>query len=95
VATVKPVKVKSRTWLTACPPGLVWRGPSCLPPGHSAKLLAIGTRVPVGWSYTPWGALPLSMRTGLDDDFRYIQRDGFIYAINPGTRRIVSVIAVP
>jgi hypothetical protein len=35
------------------------------------------------------------MRTGLDDDFRYIQRDGFIYAINPSTRRIVSVIAVP
>lgn len=95
VATVKPAKVKTKTWLTACPPGLVWRGPSCLPPGHAAKLLGIGTRVPVGWSYTPWGAVPLSLRTGLDPDFRYIRRGDFIYAISPDTRRIVSVIAVP
>ena len=99
VAKVKPAKAKvakaKRVWLTACPPGLVWRGPSCVPPGHAVRLLAVGTRVPVGWSYTPWGALPLSLRSGLDDDFRYIQRDGFIYAINPPTRRIVSVIAIP
>lgn len=94
-AKVKVAKVKAKTWLTACPPGLVWRGPACVPPGHAAKVLAIGTRVPRGWSYTPWGSVPLNLRTGLDPDFRYIQRNGFIYAIDPLTRRIVSVVAIP
>lgn len=93
-AKVKVAKVKAKTWLTACPPGLVWRGPSCLPPGQAVKILSIGTRVPRGWSYTPWGAVPLSLRTGLDPDFRYIQRGDFIYAINPNNRRIVSVIEI-
>ena len=94
VAKVKTTKIKTKTWLTACPRGLVWRGPACVPPGHAARILAVGTRVPVGWSYTPWGAVPLSLRTGLDPDFRYIRRGDFIYAINPNDRRIVSVIEI-
>ena len=94
VRVVKAKKIKAKTWLTACPRGLVWRGPSCVPPGHAARILAVGTRVPVGWSYTPWGAVPLSLRTGLDPDFRYIRRGDFIYAINPNNRRIVSVVEI-
>jgi len=91
---VKPAKVKQRTWLTACPPGLVWRGTSCLPPGQAKKVLAVGTQVPRGWSYTPWGAVPMDLRThyGLDPDYRYIYRDDLIYVVDPQTRLITSII---
>lgn len=93
-ANVKPAKVKSRTWLTACPPGLVWRATACVPPGQAKKLLTIGTRVPPGWAYTPWGAVPMSLRTqyDLDPRFRYIHRDNVIYVVDPQTRLITSII---
>ena len=95
VATVKPAKIKARSWATACPAGLVWRGPRCLPPGHAKKLLAVGTRVPRGWSYTPWGTVPLSLRNqyDLDPDYRYIYRDNVIYVVDPQTRLISSIIS--
>lgn len=103
-ARVKPAKVKiakvkaakaKKVWLNACPPGLAWRLTACVPPGHANRVLAIGTRVPGGWSYTPWGRVPMDLRTtyGLDPGYRYIYRDGVIYAVDPRTRLITSIIS--
>ena len=93
---VKTVKVKSpkRIWTTACPPGLAWRGTVCLPPGQAKNLLRVGTRVPPGWSYTPWGAVPLGLRNqyALDPALRYVYRDNVIYVVDPQTRLITSII---
>ncbi len=99
VMKVKAGKVKAaklhRSWATACPPGLVWRGPRCIPPGHAKKLLAAGTRVPTGWSYTPWGRVPHSLRShyNLDPDYRYIYRDNVVYVVDPQTRLISSILS--
>ena len=91
---IKAVKAK-RVWVNACPPGLAWRLTACVPPGHASRLLGVGTRVPLGWSYTPWGRVPMDLRTtyGLDPDYRYIYRDGVIYAVDPRTRLITSIIS--
>lgn len=94
VAKVKSFKAK-RVWATACPRGLVWRGPTCIPPGHVNRLLAVGARVPTGWAYTPWGRVPVDLRAqyGLDPGYRYIYRDNVIYAVDPRTRLITSIIS--
>lgn len=104
VTTVKPAKVKTvkvakvktpkRIWTTACPPGLAWRGTACVPPGHANRLLGVGTRVPQGWSYTPWGAVPSNLRTtyALDPNYRYVYRDNVIYVVDPQTSLIRSII---
>ena len=93
---VKTAKVKSPKgiWRTACPPGLAWRGTACVPPGHAKRILGVGTRVPRGWSYTPWGAVPLSLRNqyALDPAYRYVYRDNVIYVVDPQTRLITSII---
>ena len=96
VKTVKAAKAKSpkRIWTTACPPGLAWRGTVCVPPGHADHLLTVGTRVPKGWSYTPWGAVPTELRStyALDPNYRYVHRDGVIYVIDPRTSLVTSII---
>ena len=94
-AAFKPVKVKSRSWAAACPRGLIWRGPSCVPPGQAKKLLLAGTRVPRGWSYTPWGTVPYRLRSqyDLDPAYRYIYRDNVIYVVDPRTRLISSILS--
>jgi hypothetical protein len=94
VASVKAPKAK-RTWLTAGPRGLVGRGTVCVPPGHANRLLAVGARVPTGWTYTPWGAVPTNLRTAYDLDpaYRYIYRDNVIYVVDPQTRLISSILS--
>ena len=104
VVKAKTVKVRTvrakafkhkRVWVNACPRGLAWRGAVCVPPGHANRLLAVGARVPNGWAYTPWGAVPTRIRSAydLDPDYRYIYRDGVIYAVNPRTHLISSIIS--
>lgn len=94
VVKAKAFKHK-RVWVNACPRGLAWRGAVCVPPGHANRLLAVGARVPSGWAYTPWGAVPTRIRSAydLDPDYRYIYRDGVIYAVNPRTHLISSIIS--
>ena len=98
-AKVKVVKVKShkakRSWVTACPRGLVWRGTVCVPPGQKVKLLAVGARVPTGWAYTPWGTVPVDLRSryDLDPAYRYVYRDNVIYVVDPRTHLIRSIIS--
>lgn len=93
-AKVAKVKTPKRIWTTACPSGLAWRGTVCVPPGHANRLLNVGTRVPRGWSYTPWGAVPNDLRTtyALDPNYRYVYRDGVIYVVDPQTSLISSII---
>lgn len=94
VVKTKTVKAK-RSWTTACPRGLVWRGATCIPPGHAKRLLAVGARVPSGWAYTPWGRVPVDLRTryDLDPAYRYIYRDNVIYVVDPRTHLISSIIS--
>jgi hypothetical protein len=49
------------------------------------------------YSYTELGALPQPVvtRYHLGDNFRYVNRDGFVYVVNPNTYRVVRVIQVP
>ncbi|HVM21834.1 MAG TPA: hypothetical protein VM308_00840 [Sphingomicrobium sp.] len=97
VHKVKQAKVKSpkKVWVNACPRGLVWRGTACVPPGHAKRVLAVGARVPTGWAYTPWGAVPVDLRThyALDPNYRYVYRDNVIYVVDPRTRLIQSIIS--
>ena len=98
VATIKPAKAKVRasTWVAGCPSGLIWRGNVCLPPGQAKKLIAVGNRVPLGWAYTPWGSVPVSIRNNYEfsPQYRYIYRDGVVYAVDPGTRLISHILSV-
>ena len=92
---VHTMKGAKRSWTTACPKGLVWRGPVCVPPGHKNRLLAVGSRVPTGWSYTPWGTVPTNLRSNynLDPAYRYIYRDNVVYVVDPRTRLITSILS--
>lgn len=92
---VKPPNAGKKSWLTQCPKGLAAKGSSCVPVGHQNRVLAVGTRVPPGWSQTPWGAVPAELRAGLDPNFRYVQRDGVIYVVDPATNLITGVISSP
>ena len=79
-----------------CPPGLAKKG--CMPPGQAKKLYNIGQRLPYGFNgYTPYNQIPYDLRRhyGLDDDYRYIYRDQYLYQVDPTTyavRRILDAI---
>lgn len=57
----------------------------------------VGYNFGPGYGYTEFGALPqpVVMRYHLGDNFRYVNRDGFVYVVNPNSYRVVRVIAVP
>jgi len=80
-----------------CPPGLAKKNNGCLPPGQARRTFAQGQRIPNGYNYyTPYGNIPVNYRDqyGLDDDYRYIYRDNYIYEVDPTTslvRRIISL----
>lgn len=80
-----------------CPPGLAKKSPACIPPGQAKRLFREGQRVGAGYDYyTPYGNIPINYRNqyGLDDDYRYIYRDNYIYEVDPVTslvRRIISL----
>ena len=49
------------------------------------------------YSYTEYSALPqpIIRRYSLRDNFRYLNRDGYVYVVNPNTYRVVRVINWP
>jgi len=49
------------------------------------------------YSYVDLGALPQPVvtRYHLGSNFRYVNRDGYVYVVNPSTYRVVRVIQVP
>ncbi|MDQ3471245.1 MAG: hypothetical protein M3428_02510 [Pseudomonadota bacterium] len=81
----------------ACPPGLAKKNPACVPPGQANRLFREGQRVGAGYRYyTPYGDIPIAYRNQyfLDDDYRYIYRNNYIYEVDPTTslvRRIISL----
>lgn len=46
------------------------------------------------YAYSDFGALPQPVvrRYHLRNNFRYVNRDGFVYVVNPRTYRVVRVI---
>ena len=81
-----------------CPPGLAKKDPSCVPPGQAKRMFREGQRIGNGYSYyTPYANIPVNYRTtyNLDDDYRYIYRNDYIYEVDPTTslvRRVISLI---
>jgi hypothetical protein len=58
---------------------------------------AVGYRFGPTYSYTDLNTLPQPVvtRYHLGDNFRYVNRDGYVYVVNPQTYRVVRVINVP
>ena len=57
----------------------------------------VGYRFGPDYSYVDVGTLPqpIVTRYHLGPNFRYVNRDGFVYVVNPNTYRVVRVIRVP
>ena len=74
-----------------CPPGLAKKRPACIPPGQVGRN---GTMVPTGWDFINYGDIPMSVRDryDLDDDNRYVYRDGRLFVVNPTTNLIIRVL---
>jgi len=78
-----------------CPPGLAKKNNGCLPPGQAKKLYNVGQRLPYGYnSYTPYNQIPYDLRDryDLDDDYRYIYRDAYLYQVDPKTMIVQQVL---
>ena len=63
---------------------------------HEAHRAAyrVGYAFGPSYAYTEFAALPqpLVTRYHLEDNFRYVQSNGFVYVVNPRTYRVVRVI---
>ncbi len=78
-----------------CPPGLAKKHNGCLPPGQAKKLYDVGQRLPYGYNgFTPYGSIPYDLRNryDLDDDYRYIYRDDYLYQVDPTTLIVRQVL---
>ncbi len=80
-----------------CPPGLVNRTPSCVPPGHAKRRFGIGQRVPFGYNgLLGYNALPYDLRSrygaALDPRSRYIHDNSYLYRIDPQTMLVQQVL---
>jgi hypothetical protein len=66
---------------------------------HEARAAgySVGYNFGPDYSYTDLDALPrpVVMRYHLGSNFRYVNRDGYVYVVNPNTYRVVRVIQVP
>ena len=87
----------SRYGGAVCPPGLAKKDPMCIPPGQAKRMFREGQRIGNGYRYyTPYGNIPLDYRTtyNLDDDYRYIYRNNYIYEVDPATSLVTRVISL-
>ena len=79
-----------------CPPGLAKKNNGCLPPGQAKKLYNVGQRLPSGFNrYTGYNEIPVSLRDryDLNDDYRYIYRDNYLYQVDPTTLIVRQVLS--
>jgi hypothetical protein len=86
-----------RHWTAAkCPPGLAKKNNRCMPPGQYKKYYTSGQRIPRDWRNVEYRALPDAYRSryGYNDDYRYYYNDGRVYAVDPTTSLIQSVINI-
>ncbi|WP_423140889.1 hypothetical protein ACOYW6_08450 [Parablastomonas sp. CN1-191] len=80
-----------------CPPGLAKKHNGCMPPGQARKMYYNrGERVPSDWRYVQYNTLPSSYRDRYryNDSYRYYYNDGRVYAVDPTTRLIQTVINI-
>ena len=81
--------------LGGCPPGLAKKHNGCLPPGQAKKLYNVGQRLPYGYNgFTPYSQIPYDVRRqyGLNDNYRYIYRDDYLYQVDPTTMIVSQVL---
>jgi hypothetical protein len=80
-----------------CPPGLAKKNNGCVPPGQFKREFREGQRVNSNYRYwTPYASIPVDLRTryDLDDDYRYIYRNNYIYAVDPRTDLVTRIISL-
>lgn len=80
-----------------CPPGLAKKNNGCLPPGQAKKQFNVGQRIPRGYNYyTDYRSLPREYYSqyNLDDDYRYIRRDDYLYEVDPVTSLVRRIIGL-
>lgn len=90
-------EARNRYGVNNCPPGLAKKNNGCLPPGQAKKRFALGQRIPNGYNYyTDYNNLPsdYTSRYGLDNDYRYIRRDNYLYEVDPLTSLVRRVIGI-
>ena len=78
-----------------CPPGLAKKHNGCLPPGQAKKLYNVGQRLPTGYNrYTAYNQIPYDLRRqyDLNDDYRYIYRDNYLYQVDPRTQIVRQIL---
>ena len=80
-----------------CPPGLAKKNNGCLPPGQAKKLFNVGQRCLTATTATRPTTDPLrsSPPYDLNDNYRYIYRDDYLYQVDPTTlvvQRILNAI---
>ena len=61
---------------------------------YSRETIRVGYAFGPSYAYSDFGALPQPMvrRYHLRNNFRYVNRDGLVYVVNPRTYRVVRVI---
>ncbi len=78
-----------------CPPGLAKKNNGCVPPGQMKREFREGQRVTSNYRYwTPYNNIPNDLRTryDLNDQYRYIYRNNYIYAVDPRTNLVTRII---
>ena len=63
---------------------------------RQARLFAMGQRVPRSYAYwTPYSAIPRTYVTqyDLNPNYRYINRNGYIYVVDPQTYAVQRIIS--
>ena len=67
-----------------------------MPPGQAKKLYNVGQRLPTGFNrYTGYNQIPIALRNryNLNDDYRYIYRDNYLYQVDPTTLIVRQVLS--
>ena len=98
--TAMPAAAQHYTRHTACDQ---WRHGRCVSWHRMTRREArragyrVGYNFGPNYSYVDIGSLPQPVvtRYHLRPTFRYVNRDGYVYVVNPNTYRVVRVISVP
>jgi hypothetical protein len=98
--TAAPAEAKHYTNITKC---TKYRHGRCVAWKRLTRAQArragyrVGYNFGPNYSYVDIGSLPqpIVTRYHLRPTFRYVNRDGYVYVVNPNTYRVVRVISVP
>ena len=98
--TAAPADAKHYTNITKC---TKYRNGRCVAWKRLTRAQArragyrVGYNFGPSYAYTDYGALPqpIVTRYHLRNNFRYVNRNGYVYVVNPRTYRVVRVLQVP